>query len=82
MKNYLAQIYMTMQQNTENGDTFKFILYILRTTDLYICIFVEETNKRLHDMKEKINTAQQTFIATNFRTNTSNLELSIEKEKE
>jgi hypothetical protein len=33
-------------------------------------------------MEEKINTAEQTFIVTNYRTNPSNLKLIINKGEE
>lgn len=54
---------------------------LIFATDLHICIFVEETNKRLHNMKEKINTAQKTLVAANFRTNSSNLKSKIKNGK-
>jgi hypothetical protein len=41
--------------------------------DQDICIFVKKANKRLHKMEQKVNTAQQTLIIANSRSDSTYL---------
>jgi hypothetical protein len=70
IKGYSLENVITEYRYTENTINHSMGMSI---TYLYICIFVEEANKCLHNMKYKINTAQQTLIVANFGTDSTNL---------
>jgi hypothetical protein len=70
IKGYSLENAITGYRYTENTRNHSMGINI---THLYICIFVEEANKCLHNMKYKINTAQQALIVANFGTDSANL---------